>query len=613
MGRYPIGLSALVVLFLTLAIGFADANAGAASEPANDLDKRALWESRHKRLARRLESTYRIPFTFGNRKKWKFTEEELKNVHPNGLTSSTGSKSGILNKPATDVQGRTIPDYDVLYEYDQLVDHNNPELGTFKQRYYHTWEFYKPGTLAEQLNGAVVLLEHRFYGASNPYNNFSTSVFQQVHTIEQAMDDFVGFARGVELPMARALALGGIGDPDSVGGREKLQKVITGRRLSDSEKRKVEEEVRKLRPDRTPWVMMGGSYMGALTSWTMNERPGTFWAGYSSSGVVQPLACVQFWLHLLLSMTYEGSRRDFWQYWSLVAHYMPQNCTTSVASVISYIDSTVDTWMETGNGTELEQVQRDFGMPGVDVVLFLNMREWQSLDVTSEERGGSYFYEFCDLLQTSSNGTVNSICQYAFPEAFGSTSTDSINATAQVEAANSRVDSTSQKLKGWKSTADRLFVVNGARDPWLEVTWSTSLPLSQTDLPPSTNASSELLMPRFEGYALYDSNSNEGSSTRGSDDTTGNGLFPSSPTRPIYLTDGFHCSDMQGVNAGADESIARVWVDVAERFGEWVEEFEVEWTEVDGEGGAATGLRASRRVGVIWVVIAAGIFGIFWL
>ncbi|KAG2008772.1 endoprotease [Coprinopsis cinerea AmutBmut pab1-1] len=364
MGRYPIGLSALVVLFLTLAIGFADANAGAASEPANDLDKRALWESRHKRLARRLESTYRNPFTFGNRKKWKFTEEELKNVHPNGLTSSTGSKSGILNKPATDVQGRTIPDYDVLYEYDQLVDHNNPELGTFKQRYYHTWEFYKPGgpiilyspgeqslldtypfltpvglpgTLAEHLNGAVVLLEHRFYGASNPYNNFSTSVFQHVHTIEQAMDDFVGFARGVELPMARALALGGIGDPDSVGGREKLQKVITGRRLSDSEKRKVEEEVRKLRPDRTPWVMMGGSYMGALTSWTMNERPGTFWAGYSSSGVVQPLA-------------------DFWQYWSLVAHYMPQNCTNSVASVISYIDSTVDTWMETGNGTELEQV-----------------------------------------------------------------------------------------------------------------------------------------------------------------------------------------------------------------------------------------------------------------
>ncbi|KAG2008771.1 endoprotease [Coprinopsis cinerea AmutBmut pab1-1] len=331
--------------------------------------------------------------------------------------------------------------------------------------------------------------------------------------------------------------------------------------------------------------------------------------------------------------------------------------------------------------------------------------EWQSLDVTSEERGGSYFYEFCDLLQTSANGTVNdtpegagfetaytnwsdfyrmvflpagcqssdftrcidesfetyrgisvgnddrawmwtvcselgwfqtgpprdlpevpaivsryldvaaweSICQYAFPEAFGSTSTDSINATAQVEAANSRVDLTSQKLKGWKSTADRLFVVNGARDPWLEVTWSTSLPLSQTDLPPSTNASSELLIPRFEGYTSYDGDSNTGSSTRNSDDTTGNGLFPSSPTRPIYLTDGFHCSDMQAVNAGADESIARVWVDVAERFGEWVEGFEVGWTEVDGEGGAATGLRASGRVGVIWVIIAVGIFGIFWL
>lgn len=36
------------------------------------------------------------------------------------------------------------------YYFDQLIDHTNPSLGTFKQRYWHTWEFYKPG-------GCVVL------------------------------------------------------------------------------------------------------------------------------------------------------------------------------------------------------------------------------------------------------------------------------------------------------------------------------------------------------------------------------------------------------------------------------------------------------------------------
>jgi hypothetical protein len=47
--------------------------------------------------------------------------------------------------PVVDRNGSTIPPYDTLYEFDQLVDHNNPQLGTFKQRFWHTWEFYEPG------------------------------------------------------------------------------------------------------------------------------------------------------------------------------------------------------------------------------------------------------------------------------------------------------------------------------------------------------------------------------------------------------------------------------------------------------------------------------------
>lgn len=41
--------------------------------------------------------------------------------------------------------GVSIPPYNTTYWFDQLVDHENPRLCTFKQRYWHTWEFYEPG------------------------------------------------------------------------------------------------------------------------------------------------------------------------------------------------------------------------------------------------------------------------------------------------------------------------------------------------------------------------------------------------------------------------------------------------------------------------------------
>lgn len=44
-----------------------------------------------------------------------------------------------------DVNGTSLPPYETVYYFDQLIDHSNPGLGTFKQRYWHTWEFYQPG------------------------------------------------------------------------------------------------------------------------------------------------------------------------------------------------------------------------------------------------------------------------------------------------------------------------------------------------------------------------------------------------------------------------------------------------------------------------------------
>ncbi len=45
----------------------------------------------------------------------------------------------------TSKNGTELPPYNTTYYFDQLIDHTNPSLGTFKQRYWHTYEFYEPG------------------------------------------------------------------------------------------------------------------------------------------------------------------------------------------------------------------------------------------------------------------------------------------------------------------------------------------------------------------------------------------------------------------------------------------------------------------------------------
>ena len=47
--------------------------------------------------------------------------------------------------PVISRNGTQLPDYTHVYYFNQLIDHSNPSLGTFKQRYYHTYEFYEPG------------------------------------------------------------------------------------------------------------------------------------------------------------------------------------------------------------------------------------------------------------------------------------------------------------------------------------------------------------------------------------------------------------------------------------------------------------------------------------
>lgn len=45
----------------------------------------------------------------------------------------------------TDVHGTPLPRLDTVYYFNQLIDHQNPQLGTFRERFWMSWEFYQPG------------------------------------------------------------------------------------------------------------------------------------------------------------------------------------------------------------------------------------------------------------------------------------------------------------------------------------------------------------------------------------------------------------------------------------------------------------------------------------
>ena len=66
-------------------------------------------------------------------------------LHKNHLGMRTRDISATFPSPMNYHTGEVLPPLNTTYYFDQLIDHSNASLGTFKQRYWHTWEWYKPG------------------------------------------------------------------------------------------------------------------------------------------------------------------------------------------------------------------------------------------------------------------------------------------------------------------------------------------------------------------------------------------------------------------------------------------------------------------------------------
>ncbi|KIJ58453.1 hypothetical protein HYDPIDRAFT_141516 [Hydnomerulius pinastri MD-312] len=287
--------------------------------------------------------------------------------HPILSGRPTIPRLSIPDRVLTSPNGTVLPSIKTVYNFDQLIDHDHPNLGTFRQRYWMSWEFYEPGgpiilmtpgeenadgfdsyltnatitgMIAQQQHGAAIVLEHRFFGESNPYNDLSVKSLEYL-TIQQAIDDLVYFAQTATLPMPG-------------GGNVK--------------------------PKTTPWILVGGSYAGALTSWTMVNKPGVFYAGYSSSGVVEAIS-------------------DFYDYFTPVREYMPKNCSSDVQAVIAYLDQIYDK----GDTVAQRLLKEAFGLGGLShmddfaAALRRNLFDWQKLQPASGP--GAMFYKFCDALE----------------------------------------------------------------------------------------------------------------------------------------------------------------------------------------------------------------------
>lgn len=187
---------------------------------------------------------------------------------PPALSDERFSKENLLGKRDT-TTGQGV--------FQQLIDHGDPSLGTFNQTFWWSSEywtgpgapvvFFTPGESAaadytgyltnrtitglfgEAIGGAVVMLEHRYWGDSSPYSVLTTENLTYL-TLDNSIKDTTYFARNVQLPF------------DSNGSSN---------------------------AQNAPWVFSGGSYSGALSAWTESVDPGTFWAYHASSAVVESI------------------------------------------------------------------------------------------------------------------------------------------------------------------------------------------------------------------------------------------------------------------------------------------------------------------------------------
>ncbi|KAK3326755.1 serine carboxypeptidase S28 [Apodospora peruviana] len=251
--------------------------------------------------------------------------------------------------------------------FEQLIDHSNPSLGTFSQRYWWNTSYWAgPGSpvllftpgetradtytgyltnktimglYAQAIGAAIILFEHRYWGESSPFQYLDTKNLSYL-TLENSIQDIVRFAREVELPF---------------------------------------DKKESNNAPHAPWINVGGSYSGALAAWMEKLAPGTFWAYHASSGPVQAVY-------------------DYWSYFLPIQRGMPANCSADISLIVDYVDSVLDK----KNETETAKLKDMFGLGEVvhdddfAGALVFPLGSWQGIQLYSNY---SQFFQMCDTIE----------------------------------------------------------------------------------------------------------------------------------------------------------------------------------------------------------------------
>ncbi|KAL4954296.1 serine carboxypeptidase S28-domain-containing protein [Aspergillus filifer] len=194
------------------------------------------------------------------------------------------------------------------------IDHDNPSVGAYQNRYWVNDKYYRPGgpvflydageinaegsashltsdlsffpEVLQEFSAIGVVWEHRQVLQSLPYHvgNDTPPEHWKYLTTRQALADIPAFAENFTRPSLQAF---------------------------------------DLTPESTPWVMIGGSYPGARAALARSQYPDTIFASFASSAPVE-------------------ARIDMSSYYDQIYRAMVANgyanCTLDIHAALEYID-----------------------------------------------------------------------------------------------------------------------------------------------------------------------------------------------------------------------------------------------------------------------------------
>ncbi|KAJ4296933.1 hypothetical protein N0V90_006981 [Kalmusia sp. IMI 367209] len=268
----------------------------------------------------------------------------------------------------------SYPAYNLTIPIDHFQNSSRYEPhsdGTFNNRYWFDASHYKPGgpvilfvageapgnyrfplldkgiiyQLASAHNGIGVILEHRYYGTSFPFEDIAIDDARFL-TTEQSLADAAYFARNVVFP--------GLEDEN-------------------------------LTSSSAPWIVYGVSYSGGQSAFLRKLYPDVFWGGISSSGVTEAII-------------------DYWRYFEPVRKFGPADCIWTQQFITDVVDRV---FIESKNETLQGQFKLffNYATTAADQIFVNNLYEglysWQSRN-WDRTIGSGTFSNWCQII-TSHN------------------------------------------------------------------------------------------------------------------------------------------------------------------------------------------------------------------